>query len=191
MIRSISLATVLVDAGTFLMPQHRKAWSIAMTSEFGALSDPNERLTFAIGYLKTSFTAFATTAMGASILGRIMMGAGFVMLAFWCGHMAMAMNVANQAMMPIFLGLSGLYFAIGLSPAHSSVLTQRLSILGVCLALASLLGMGLDLISVPSGADSLVRALSIEVLVILIASSILATILGVLEANATDNDFIA
>jgi hypothetical protein len=191
MTQSLSLASFLVQAANRLMPAHRKAWSVAMTSEFSALSGQKERLSFAMGYLKTSFVAFATTSTGAAILGRIFMGTGFLVLALWGAFMAFRPNIAAQDMTPAFLGLSGLYFVIGLSPAKSAIMTKRLSMIGALLTMTFLLGLSLSLFPIPTSAYSLAKALCIEALVTMIASSIMASGLCFLEANAPDGDFIA
>jgi hypothetical protein len=191
MTQSLSLASFLVRAANRLMPAHRNAWSVAMTAEFSALSEQKERLNFAMGYFKTSCLAFATTSTGAVILGRIFMGTGFLVLALWCTFMAFRLNISTPDMMPAFLGLSGLYFVIGLSPAKSAIMTKRLSIIGVLLTVMCLLGLSLNLFPIATSAYSLAKALCIEALVIMMASSIMAFGLCFLEANATDGDFIA
>jgi hypothetical protein len=191
MTTSFSLAAFLFDVGTRLMPRHRQAWSIAMTSEFSALPTQNERRLFALGYLKTCFVAFATTTRGVSILGRFGMGTGFVLLALWCSYMALGLRAPDQTITPIFLGISGLYMVIGLSHAHSTILTKRLSILGVFFATVSLLGLALNLLPIPASAHNLAKALSIEVLVIMLISGIIAKCLSALEVTAMDSNFIA
>jgi hypothetical protein len=188
---SLSLASFLVHTANRLMPAHRKTWSVAMTAEFSALSEQKERLNFAIGYLKTSVVAFATTATGAAILGRILIGTGFLVLALWCALMAFSLNISTQDMTPTFLGLSALYFVIGLSPAKSASMTKRLSMIGALLTVMCLLGVSLNLFPIPTTAHSLAKALCIEAFVIMMASSIIASGLCFLEANATDGDFIA
>jgi hypothetical protein len=188
---SLSLASFLVHTANRLMPAHRKTWSVAMTAEFSALSKQKERLNFAIGYLKTSVVAFATTATGAAILGRILIGTGFLVLALWCAFMAFSLNISTQDMTPTFLGLSGVYFVIGLSPAKSASMTKRLSMIGALLTVMCLLGVSLNLFPIPTTAHSLAKALCIEAFVMMMVSSIIASGLCFLEANAPDGDFIA